>query len=107
MSSVKQMLDEGYTDGFVVLHHGAIAAERYGDGVEPHEPHLLMSVTNFFAGSPWWVPWSNAVSLSPDDTVTDIIPEVAGSAYVTLDRPGAPQTDGSLCVTTRDLVRFG
>ena len=28
-------------------------------------------------------------------------------AYVTLDRLGAPQTDGGLCVTTRDLARFG
>ena len=28
-------------------------------------------------------------------------------AYITLDRLGAPQTDGGLCVTTRDLARFG
>lgn len=28
-------------------------------------------------------------------------------AYVTLDRLGAAQTDGGLCVTTRDLARFG
>jgi len=28
-------------------------------------------------------------------------------AYITIDRLGAPQTDGGLCVTTRDLVRFG
>jgi hypothetical protein len=27
MSSVKQMLDEGYTDGFVVLHQGASFAD--------------------------------------------------------------------------------
>jgi CubicO group peptidase (beta-lactamase class C family) len=28
-------------------------------------------------------------------------------AYITLDRLGAPATDGGLCVTTRDLARFG
>lgn len=212
MSSVKQMLDEGYTDGFVVLHQGAIAAERYGDGVEAHEPHLLMSVTKSFAGSLTGILIERGL-LSPDDLVTDIIPEVAGSAYdgallrhvldmtvgmdysedyedpmsdvalldvaagwrparenapdnlrtyiatmrkagkhgeafhyvstntdllgwilervsgtdfatllsceiwqpmgaefdayITLDRLGAPQTDGGLCVTTRDLARFG
>ena len=210
--TVGQALDEGYTDGFVVLHRGAIAAERYGDGVEAHEPHLLMSVTKSFAGSLAGVLAERGL-LSPSDRVTDIVPEVAGSAYegalvrhvldmtvgmdydedydnpasdsslldvaagwrppregapdnlrdyiatmrpagahgetfhyvstntdllgwilerasgtdfatllsreiwspmgaehdayITLDRLGAPQTDGGLCVTTRDLARFG
>ena len=210
--TVKQHLDEGFTDGFVVLHEGAIVAERYGDGVEAHEPHLLMSVTKSFAGSLTGVLVERGL-LSPDDLVTDIIPEVSGSAYdgaklrhvldmsvgmdydedyenpdsdvalldvaagwapyrdgapdnlrdyiktmraagehgttfhyvstntdllgwilervagvdfatlmsreiwqpmgaehdayITIDRLGAPQTDGGLCVTTRDLARFG
>jgi CubicO group peptidase (beta-lactamase class C family) len=210
--SVKQHLDEGYTDGFVVLHEGAIVAERYGDGVEAHEPHLLMSVTKSFAGSLAGILVERGL-MSPDDLVTDIVPEVKGSAYdgarlrhvldmtvgmdfnedyedpesdvglldvaagwrpyregapdglrayiatmrpagehgttfhyvstntdllgwilervagtdfasllsaeiwqpmgaefdayITLDRYGAPQTDGGLCVTTRDLARFG
>lgn len=210
--TVKQHLDVGYTDGFVVLHEGAMVAERYGDGVQAHEPHLLMSVTKSFAGSLAGVLVERGL-MSPDDVVTDIIPEVAGSAYdgarvrhvldmsvgmdydedyenpdsdvalldvaagwrparegapdnlrdyiatmrpagehgvafhyvstntdllgwilervsgldfasllsreiwqpmgaeadayITLDRLGAPQTDGGLCVTTRDLARFG
>ena len=210
--TVKQHLDSGYTDGFVVLHEGAMVAERYGDGVEAHEPHLLMSVTKSFAGSLAGILVERGL-VSPDDVVTDIVPEVAGSAYdgalvrhvldmsvgmeydenyenpnsdvalldvaagwrparegkpdnlrdyiatmrpagehgaafhyvstntdllgwilervsgldfatllsreiwqtmgaeadayITLDRLGAPQTDGGLCVTTRDLARFG
>lgn len=210
--TVKQLLDQGYTDGFVVLHQGALVDERYAAGIEPHEPHLLMSVTKSFTGSLAGILASRGL-LSPDDLVTDIIPEVAGSAYdgaklrhvldmtvgmdfdedyenpesdvaaldvaagwrppreglpdnlrdyiktmrkagehgvefhyvstntdllgwvlervsgfdfatllsreiwqpmgvefdayVTLDRLGAPQTDGGLCVTTRDLARFG
>ncbi len=211
--TVKEALDRGYTDGFVVLHEGAIVAERYAAGVEPHEPHLLMSVTKSFTGSLTGIAVETGL-LSPDDLVTDIIPEVVGSAYdgacvrhvldmsvsmdydedydnpdsdvalldvaagwrpvregapdnlrdyirtmrkaegehgvafhyvstntdllgwilervcgtdfatllsreiwrpmgaefdayVTLDRLGAPQTDGGLCVTTRDLARFG
>ena len=211
--TVKEVLDRGYTDGFVVLHEGAIVAERYAAGVEPHEPHLLMSVTKSFTGSLAGIA-VEAGLLSPDDLVTDIVPEVAGSAYdgarvrnvldmtvsmdydedydnpnsdvalldvaagwrpvregapdnlrdyirtmrkaegehgaafhyvstntdllgwilervsgtdfatllsreiwrpmgaefdayITLDRLGAPQTDGGLCVTTRDLARFG
>ncbi len=212
VQTVKQHLDAGYTDGFVVLHEGAMVAERYGDGVEAHEPHLLMSVTKSFAGSLTGILVERGL-VSPDDVVTDIIPEVAGSAYdgatvrhvldmtvgmdydedyenpdsdvalldvaagwrparegkpdnlrdyiatmrpagehgvafhyvstntdllgwilervsgldfatllsreiwqpmgaetdayITLDRLGAPQTDGGLCVTTRDLARFG
>lgn len=211
--TVKDALDRGYTDGFVVLHEGAIVAERYAAGVEPHEPHLLMSVSKSFTGSLAGIA-VEAGLLSPDDLVTDIVPEVAGSAYdgarvrhvldmtvsmdydedydnpdsdvalldvaagwrpvregapdnlrdyigtmrkaegehgvafhyvstntdllgwilervsgtdfatllsreiwrpmgaefdayITLDRLGAPQTDGGLCVTTRDLARFG
>ena len=211
--TVKEALDRGYTDGFVVLHEGAIVAERYAAGVEPHEPHLLMSVTKSFTGSLTGIVAERGL-LSPDDLVTDIVPEVAGSAYdgacvrhvldmtvsmdydedydnpdsdvalldvaagwrperegapdnlrdyigtmrkaegehgvafhyvstntdllgwilervsgtdfatllsreiwrpmgtefdayITLDRLGAPQTDGGLCVTTRDLARFG
>ena len=211
--TVKDSLDRGYTDGFVVLHEGAIVAERYAAGVEPHEPHLLMSVTKSFTGSLTGIAVETGL-LSPDDLVTDIVPEVAGSAYdgarvrnvldmsvsmdydedydnpdsdvalldvaagwrplregapdnlrdyiktmrkaegehgvafhyistntdllgwilervsgmdfatllsrkiwqpmgaefdayITLDRLGAPQTDGGLCVTTRDLARFG
>ena len=211
-STVKDVLDRGYTDGFVVLHEGAIVSERYAAGIEPNEPHLLMSVTKSFTGSLAGIVVEHGL-LSPDDLVTDIVPEVAGSAYdgatlrhvldmtvsmdydedydnpdsdvamldvaagwrpsregvpdnlrdyirtmrkagehgvafhyvstntdllgwmlerasgvdfatllsreiwqamgaefdayVTLDRLGAPQTDGGLCVTTRDLARFG
>ncbi len=78
--TVKQVLDDGYTDGFVALHRGALVAERYGDGVEPHEPHLLMSVTKSFAGTLAGVLAERGL-VSPDDRVTDIVPEVAGSAY--------------------------
>ena len=77
---VGQMLDEGFTDGFVVLHEGAIASERYAAGVEAHEPHLLMSVTKSFTGSLAGILIGRGL-LSPEDLVTDIVPEVAGSAY--------------------------
>lgn len=78
--TVREMLDEGFTDGFVVLHEGAIASERYAAGVEAHEPHLLMSVTKSFAGSLAGIVAGRGL-LSPEDLVTDIVPEVTGSAY--------------------------
>lgn len=211
-TTVGNVIETGYMDGFVVLCQGVIVAERYADGVPPHEPHLLMSVTKSFTGSLTGILVEHGL-LSPDDSVIDIIPEVKGSAYdgarvrhvldmsvgmdydedydnphsdmayldaaggwrppiegapdnlrdyiatmrpagkhgevfhyvstntdllgwilervsgtdfatllsreiwqpmgagtdayITLDRLGAPQTDGGLCVTTRDLARFG
>lgn len=79
-ATVKQVLDRGFNDGFVVLHRGEIVAERYGDGVEPHEPHLLMSVTKSFAGTLAGILVERGL-LAPGDPVTEIVPEVAGSAY--------------------------
>ena len=211
-TTVGRTIETGYMDGFVVLCQGVIVTERYAEGVAPHEPHLLMSVTKSFTGSLTGILVERGL-LAPDDLVTDIIPEVKGSAYegarvrhvldmtvgmdydedydnpesdmaeldaacgwrpaiegapdnlrdyittmrpagrhgeifhyvstntdllgwilervsgtdfatllsreiwqpmgvgedayVTLDRLGAPQTDGGLCVTTRDLARFG
>lgn len=78
--TVKQILDEGFTDGFVVLHRGAIVAERYAHGVEANEPHLLMSVSKSFTGSLAGILVGRGL-LSSDDVVTDLIPEVTGSAY--------------------------
>ena len=78
--TVGDVLDRGYTDGFVVLHEGAIVSERYAAGVEPNEPHLLMSVSKSFTGSLAGIVASRGL-LSPDDLVTDIVPEVTGSAY--------------------------
>ncbi len=78
--TVRELLDQSGTDGFVVLHEGAIVAERYAAGVEAHEPHLLMSVTKSFTGSLAGICAERGL-LSPDDLVTDVIPELAGSAY--------------------------
>ena len=209
---VGDWLANSATDGFVVLHGGLIVDERYGVGVQPHEPHLLMSVSKSFVGSLTGILVERG-QLNNDTLVNDVLPELAGTAYdnatlrhvldmtvgmeydenyddpnsdvalldvaagwrayregapdnlrdymktmrpagehgqsfhyvstntdvlgwmiervcatdfatvlskeiwqplgaqfdayITLDRLGAPQTDGGLCVTTRDLARFG
>ena len=43
--TVDHMLDETYTDGFLVLHRGRVVYERYLNGMQPDTPHLLMSVS--------------------------------------------------------------
>ena len=78
--TVAEVIENGYMDGFVVLCQGVLVAERYADGVPPHEPHLLMSVSKSVTGSLTGILVERGL-LSPDDLVVDIIPEVKGSAY--------------------------
>ena len=80
VSTVGQVFADEFTDGLVVLHKGKLVTEHYRDGVNPHEPHLLMSVTKSVAGSLTGILVERGL-LSPDDQLTDIIPEVSGSAY--------------------------
>ena len=44
------LLDETYTDGFLVLKDGAIAYERYFNGMDQRTLHLSQSVAKSFAG---------------------------------------------------------
>src|SRR5262245_38334588 len=34
------------TDGLVIVHRGHIVYERYANGMTPHHPHILMSVSS-------------------------------------------------------------
>jgi CubicO group peptidase (beta-lactamase class C family) len=43
--TVAELVAETYTDGFLVLHQGRVAAEHYYNGMTPDVPHLLMSVS--------------------------------------------------------------
>ncbi len=43
--TVAELLEDSYTDGFLVLHRGRVVAERYFNGMTPDTPHLLMSVS--------------------------------------------------------------
>ncbi len=42
--TVAQLLDETYTDGFLVLHRGRVVTELYFNGMTPATPHLSHSV---------------------------------------------------------------
>ena len=43
--TVRQMLEETYTDGFLVAHRGRIVTEQYFNDLTPDTTHLLMSVS--------------------------------------------------------------
>ena len=71
-----QFLAETQTDGFVVLHRGAIVAEHYASGMTPETPHILMSVTKSMLGLLF-----GQLGLDAGRQVIDVLPELAGTAY--------------------------
>lgn len=48
--TLREMLAETYTDGFVVLHEGSIVYERYFNGMTEETPHLYQSVSKSVTG---------------------------------------------------------
>src|SRR5215467_10697609 len=43
--TIDQMLDQTFTDGFLVLHEGKVVTEQYAEGMSEETLHLTMSVT--------------------------------------------------------------
>ena len=75
-----EALAETYADGIVVLHRGRLVYERYFGALEPHRPHIAMSVTKSFTG----VLAGCLVAegrLDPAAPVTAYVPELGSSAF--------------------------
>ena len=51
VTTVGAVLATTYTDGFLVMHDGAVVAEEYPGGMGTDTLHLLMSVTKSMIGS--------------------------------------------------------
>ena len=78
--SVAAMLDRTFTDGFLVLHHGKIAAESYRNGMTADDPHMLMSVSKSVMGALAGILAAQG-KLDPAKLVTAYIPEMQGTVY--------------------------
>jgi CubicO group peptidase (beta-lactamase class C family) len=78
--TVAQMLNQTYTDGFLVLHRGKVITEQYFNGLRPDTPHLLMSVSKsvvstvagILAGQGW---------LDVAAPVERLVPELASTSF--------------------------
>lgn len=77
---IDHFFDETSTDGLVIVHRGRIVFERYANGMTAETPHILMSVSKSLLGLLAGVLAARG-DLDPDRPVTDVIPEVAGTAY--------------------------
>jgi CubicO group peptidase (beta-lactamase class C family) len=74
------MLEETYTDGLLVLHDGAVVAERYAGSMTADDTHLLMSVSKSIASTLCGI-YVHRGLLGVDDLVTDHLKELAGTAW--------------------------
>ena len=80
VTDVARFLAANQTDGFLVMHHGRIVTERYFNGFKEHRPHILMSVSKSLTATLASIFIGRGV-LDPSQTVTDLMPEVKGSAF--------------------------
>lgn len=74
------LLDETYTDGFIVIKDGAVAYERYFNGMTDRTLHLSQSVAKSFTGTLAGILAARGL-LDPQALVTSYLPELAGTAY--------------------------
>jgi CubicO group peptidase (beta-lactamase class C family) len=68
------------TDGFLVLCHGRIVAERYLNGMAPHTRHLLQSVSKSLTGALAGVLVGRGL-IVPERPVMDYLPELQGTSF--------------------------
>jgi CubicO group peptidase (beta-lactamase class C family) len=75
-----ESVDENFTDGLVVLHRGQVVYETYRGALQPHMPHLAMSVTKSFTGLLAAL-LVHEGALDPAAPVRDYLPELAATAF--------------------------
>lgn len=74
------LLDETFTDGFVVLKDGKIAYERYFNNMTARTPHLSQSVAKSVTGTVFGILAARGV-VDPKKLVTDYLPELAVTGW--------------------------
>lgn len=78
--TIRDFLNESFTDGFLVLSRGAIVAERYMNGMRPHDNHLAMSVTKSIVATVVGILVHRGM-IDPSAPVTRYLPELEATAY--------------------------
>jgi hypothetical protein len=79
-TTVAEMLERTFADGFLVLHGGRVAMEHYGPGMTPATTHLLQSVSKSIAGTVAGVLVGRGL-VDPDAPVTAYVDELAGTSF--------------------------
>ncbi|HUZ84476.1 MAG TPA: serine hydrolase [Gaiellales bacterium] len=80
--SVRRFLEQSHGDAFSVLRDGRLVCEWYAPGVDPDEPHILMSVTKSITALLAGVLAGEGL-LDLDAPTSRYVPEAAGSCFET------------------------
>jgi CubicO group peptidase (beta-lactamase class C family) len=78
--NASNVLQQSHTDGFMILHHGAVVAEQYGPIASASSRHIIFSVSKSVTGTLAGVLVDRG-ELDPDAPVSRYVPEIIGSAY--------------------------
>ena len=73
-------LQRTYTDALLVLHHGQITYEYYGNGMTAAKPHMLFSIAKSIVGLVAERLISAGV-IDPSHRVADCLPELGGTGF--------------------------
>ncbi len=79
-TTVADMLEQTYTDGFIILHRGRCIHQSYDAGMQPHIPHILFSITKSVVGLMAGILAARG-DLDLDHTIGDYLPEMRRSGY--------------------------
>ncbi len=78
--TVKQMIDDSYTDSFMVVKSGAIIAEQYFNNMTADSHHLMNSMTKSFVGMLAGIAVDRG-QLDPEALITEYLPGLNNSAW--------------------------
>jgi CubicO group peptidase (beta-lactamase class C family) len=69
-----------YTDALLVLHRGRVVYERYHIGMQPHQPHVLWSMSKSLVGL-LVTELAQEGAIDPGARISRYLPELASSAW--------------------------
>lgn len=78
--TVGDFLESSFSDGFLVLHRGAIVAESYFNGMGPRSLHLSQSVAKSLLGALMGIFVGRGL-IDPQAPITAYLPELEATAY--------------------------
>ncbi len=79
-TTLESLLNETFTDGFLVIHRGDIIYERYFNDMTPRTLHIAQSVSKSVVGALAGV-FVSSGALDPKKPVTDYLPELEVTAW--------------------------
>lgn len=79
-SSIGALLEDSFTDAFLVAKDGVLLTEHYENGMHQDQHHLINSVTKTFVGMLAGIAVEQGV-LNPENAVESYLPELSTSAW--------------------------